>query len=56
MAALALFAIASPHHRADIRFLTHDQGDHNPRRLQAAVDIGIVAVSVVITWTQKLTR
>jgi len=56
LAALALFAIASPHHRADIRILTHDQNDRNPHKLQAAVDIGIVAVSVLITWTRKLAR
>lgn len=56
LAALALFAIVSPHNRADIRILAHQQGDPNPHRLQAAVDIGIVAVSVLITWTEKLAR
>ena len=55
-AALALFAIWSPHNRADIRILAHEQGDHNPHKLQAAVDIGLVAVSVLITWTQKLSQ
>ena len=56
LAALALFAAYSPHNRADIRILAHEQGDPNPHKLQAAVDLGLVAFSVLITWTQKLSR
>ena len=56
LVALALFALVSPHNRADIRILAHQQGDPNPHRLQAAIDIGIVAVSVLITWTERLAR
>jgi hypothetical protein len=55
-AALALFALVSPHNRADIRILTHDKSDLSPHRLQAAIDIGIVAISVLITWTAKIAR
>lgn len=56
MAALALFACLSPHNRADIRILTHDQSDQNPHQLKAAIDIGFLAVSVLITWTERLNR
>ncbi|MCW3845895.1 hypothetical protein OF829_01485 [Sphingomonas sp. LB-2] len=56
LTALALLALWSPHNRADIRILTHEQGDRNPHEMRAAIDIGLVAISVLITWTQKLTR
>lgn len=56
VAALALFAYASPGNRADIRILTHDKGDRSPHRMQAAVDIGLVAVSILVTWTAKIAR
>lgn len=39
---------------ADIRILTHDVGDATPHRVQAAIDIGIVAISVLVTWTKRL--
>lgn len=38
---------------ARLEFLTHETGDPSPRRFQAAVDIGLVAVSVIVTWTGK---
>lgn len=53
---LALIALAMPERRADIRILTHDQGDHAPQRIQAAIDLGGLAVSVLITWTRRLAR
>jgi hypothetical protein len=53
-AGLALIALASPHYRADIRILTHARDDASPHRLQAAVDVGVLAVSILVTWTQKL--
>ena len=56
IAALALFAIVSPHNRADIRILTHDKSDHDPVTMRAAVDLGLVAVSIVVTWTAGLSR
>jgi hypothetical protein len=55
-AALALFALVSPHNRADIRILTHDKGDLSPHKLQAAIDLGLVAISVLVTWTAKIAR
>jgi hypothetical protein len=56
VAAFALLALVSPHNRADIRILTHDKTDLSPHRVQAVIDLGIVAVSVLYTWTTKVTR
>ncbi|MEG3180824.1 hypothetical protein [Sphingomonas sp. LT1P40] len=42
-----------PHPTADIRILTHDVTDTAPRKVQAAVDLGVMAVSVLYTWTAK---
>ncbi|AJP72973.1 hypothetical protein [Sphingomonas hengshuiensis] len=53
-AALALVAFASPQHRASIQILAHDQGDVSPRRIQAVVDLGLVGVSVLVTWSRRL--
>lgn len=54
-AALAILAVQRP--TADIRLLTHDLGDPAPHRVQAAVDLGLMAVSVLVTWTgQRLAR
>lgn len=56
MAALALFALVSPHNRADIRILTAEKGDLAPRKMQAVIDLGIVAISVLYTWSEKAIR
>lgn len=47
--ALAVMAVQRP--TADFRLLTHDMGDPAPHRVQAAVDLGLLAVSVLVTWT-----
>ncbi|MBR0552413.1 hypothetical protein [Stakelama marina] len=39
------------HPSANINILTHDAGDPAPHRLHAALDLGIGAVSVLVTWT-----
>ncbi|MDF0489684.1 hypothetical protein PX554_16240 [Sphingomonas sp. H39-1-10] len=50
--ALALVAVAVARHpSADLRVLLHDPADLAPHRIQAAVDLGVMAVSVLITWT-----
>ncbi|SDA31054.1 hypothetical protein [Sphingomonas sp. NFR15] len=52
--ALALVAVAvavARHPSADLRVLLHDPADLAPHRIQAAVDLGVMAVSVLITWT-----
>lgn len=51
VAAAMLFALAARPPSADIRILTHDQADRSPHRIQAALDLGLVAVSVLVTWT-----
>jgi hypothetical protein len=51
--AALLLVLAIRHPSADIRILTHDASDRAPHRVQAAVDLGLVAVSVLITWTTK---
>lgn len=50
-ALLALAATGGP--SADIRILTHDVTDTAPRKMQAAVDLGVMAVSILYTWTAK---
>ena len=51
MAVLALIALAYRHPTADIRLITHDLTDRSPRRVQAAVDLGLLSVSFLYTWT-----
>lgn len=50
----ALLAItALPHPTANIEIITHEVTDKAPRKIQAALDLGILAVSVLYTWTAK---
>ncbi|WNO54354.1 hypothetical protein [Stakelama saccharophila] len=50
--AAALLAVGiADHPSADIRILTHDHGDRAPHRVSAAVDLGVAAFSVLVTWT-----
>lgn len=51
--AIALLIMAARHPSADLRILTHDRSDSAPRSFQAAIDFGLVAISVLITWTDK---
>jgi hypothetical protein len=54
---LALAAVVALRHpTADIRVLTHDAGDPAPARMQAAVDLGLMGVSVLVTWSRHLAR
>lgn len=39
------------HPSADIEILAHQTGDPAPYRLQATVDLGMVAVKFLLTWT-----
>lgn len=56
IAALALVALAAERPTAGIRLITHDLSDPAPRRFQAAVDLGVVGVSLLYTWTAKRLR
>ena len=49
---LALVA-AARHPSANIEILTHDATDRAPHQMKAAVDLGLVAISVLVTWTGK---
>lgn len=53
-ALLATGAIVRP--SAEFVIQTHDLGDTAPRRIKAAVDTGILAVSVLYTWTERAVR
>lgn len=53
-AILALVTLAARHPTADLRIITHDAADPAPHRVQAAVDLGLMGVSVLYTWTQQL--
>ncbi|MBB4154854.1 putative YccA/Bax inhibitor family protein [Sphingomonas jinjuensis] len=52
--ALLVAALAARHPTADFRLVTHDIGDPQPHRVQAAVDLGLVGVSFLYTWSQRL--
>lgn len=54
VAVTLLLVLAVRHPTADIRILTHDVADRTPARVQAAVDLGVVAVSVLVTWSKRL--
>ncbi len=47
-------AMAAPHPQASIQILAHEKGDLSPERVKAAFDLGMVGVSVLVTWTAKL--
>ncbi|MGE7207542.1 hypothetical protein ACQKJZ_17960 [Sphingomonas sp. NPDC019816] len=53
---LALVALGQRHPIADIRLVTHDLTDRSPRRVQAAVDLGVFGVSFLYTWTVRRLR
>ncbi|QDZ06320.1 hypothetical protein FPZ24_01575 [Sphingomonas panacisoli] len=50
-AAVLAIAAAARHPTADIEILTHEARDPAPHRMQAAVDLGIVAVKFLVTWS-----
>lgn len=55
--AVALLATAATvHPTAEFKILTHEITDKTPRKFQAAVDTGILAVSVLYTWTERTLR
>ncbi|MBN8815541.1 MAG: hypothetical protein J0J06_08860 [Sphingomonas sp.] len=49
-AVLAIVAVAR-HPTADVEILTHQVGDPSPRKVEAAIDLGVVAVKFLLTWT-----
>ncbi|WP_375399101.1 hypothetical protein [uncultured Sphingomonas sp.] len=51
IAAIVLTVAIARHPSADIEILTHDAGDPVPHRVRAAIDLGVVAVNLLVTWT-----
>ena len=54
VAGIALAVVAVRHPTADIEVVTHDIGDPAPHRFRAAIDFGLVAISFLYTWTQRI--
>ncbi|TPG15316.1 hypothetical protein [Sphingomonas oligophenolica] len=54
VAGIALAVVAVGHPTADFRLVTHDVGDPAPHRIRAAVDLGLVGVSFLYTWSQRI--
>lgn len=55
LGALALLA-AAERPVADIRLELHDIADVSPRRVAAALDLGVVAARVLVTWSDTRIR
>jgi hypothetical protein len=53
---VAVTALAVRHPTIDVRLVTHDVRDPSPHRMQAAVDFGLVGISVLYTWTVNRLR
>ena len=53
---VALTALAVRHPTIDVQLMTHDSRDPSPHRMQAAVDLGLVGISVLYTWTVNRLR
>jgi len=51
VALLAAGAVARPH--AHLVLQLEELGDRAPARMQAALDMGVVAISVLVTWTSR---
>jgi hypothetical protein len=55
LAALALIPLAVPDHHANLQINLERADDVAPQRLEAAFHLGLVAVSVLVTWSKRLT-
>lgn len=53
---LVVAVVRPPRPHADLEILTHRPGDTAPQQVHAAVDMGILAFSVLITWSRALGR
>lgn len=52
-ALLALLAFA-PDRQANLAISMQRAGDPSPQKVEAAVDLGLIAVSVLVTWSRRL--
>ncbi len=53
IALIAILVVATPRPHADIRLLTHEAGDMTPKKVQAALDLGVIVVDFLYTWTSR---
>ena len=53
LSVLALAVMLVRHPSANVRIITHDIADPAPRKVEAAVDMGLFALSLMVTWTAK---
>jgi hypothetical protein len=54
LCAILVVAVAIQRHpTADIRVLTHDSSDPTPHQVKAALDLGLLGISVLYTWTAR---
>lgn len=53
---VALTALSVRHPTIDVQLVTHDSRDPSPHRMQAAVDLGLIGISVLYTWTVNRLR
>ncbi|MES2988547.1 MAG: hypothetical protein V4808_11630 [Pseudomonadota bacterium] len=51
--ALLLLSFANDR-RADISIAMARHGDPSPYKVEAALDLGVVAVSVLVTWSERV--
>lgn len=56
VAAALLLALAARHPQANIEILTHQAGDLSPGKVEAAIDVGVFAVSVLVTWSRHFSQ
>lgn len=54
--ALVVFVVRPPRPHADFEILTHRAGDTAPQQVHAAIDLGILAISVLVTWSRQIAR
>lgn len=50
-AALGLLVLGSRHPNADFQLIAQDAGDPAPHRVQAALDLGLIGVKLLVTWS-----
>lgn len=50
---LMLAVMLVRHPTANIHIITHDIADPAPRKIEAAVDMGVFALSLLVTWTAR---
>jgi hypothetical protein len=54
--ALVVLVVRPPRPHADFEILTHRAGDTAPQQVHAAIDLGILAISVLVTWSRQIAR